>query len=365
MRRYIRMTCIVLFLAGIFLGPPCLAITVDEVKDAEKGMIIDKKAAAAKEKAMLEEFYHAGERLMSENKYQEAMEQFMYVLEIDPQHGKAKSWVEKISQIVESQAEKEKRASSPQAMANALLTHGKNCYRKGDYDAALKDFQNALTLDYENDEIFEWTKRTRRAMVIDEAKTEEKDNIREIEMAAAQKGAHEKSAMLEVEKAYLPPAKPERAPVEIEEVMSDEDAEGERARRELLEVLKKKMVPAVSLTDADIRDVIRQLMDVTGTTIIIDEGALAKAVGTQPLRVTFTTVTPMPLLELLDIALRATEMAYKVEPNYIWVSSKDKLSEENLVTRTYRLKFGVRRRRKVELKEFETTSSSSSSSSSQ
>ncbi|MCK4816445.1 hypothetical protein KA005_11815, partial [bacterium] len=87
--------------------------------------------------------------------------------------------------------------------------------------------------------------------------------------------------------------------------------------------------------------------------------ALAEAAGKEPLRLTFTTVNPMPLLEVLDIALRAAELNYRVEPNYIWISTPEKLEKENLVTRTYRLKYGVRRIRKVELKEFETRSGTS------
>ena len=247
-------------------------------------------------------------------------------------------------------------------MAKRLEKSGEEKYRNADYTGAIGDFQNALILDYENKDTLEWIKKTRRRMSLEKAKTEDFDLDKDTTVATKEKGVQEKRAMLEVEKAYQPPAKPERKPVEIEEIISPEEEREAKARQELLDKLKEKRVPAVSLTDADIRDVIRQLMEITSVTIVIDEGALAKVAGGGTLKITFSTVNEMPLLEVLNIALKATELGYRVEPNYIWISTPEKLAKEDVVTRTYRLKYGVRRVRKVELKEFETKSSSSGSS---
>jgi hypothetical protein len=225
----------------------------------------------------------------------------------------------------------------------------------------VEDFQNALILDYENKDILAWLKKSRRRVTLEKTETETLDTDKDINLATKEKELQEKQSMLEVEKSYQPPAKPERKPVEIEEIVSPEEEREEKAKQELLARLQAKMVPAVSLTEADIRDVIRQLMDITGVTIVIDEGALAKAAGGGVLKITFNTVNELPLLEVLNIALKATELGYRVEPNYIWISTPDKLAKEDLVTRTYRLKYGVRRVRKVELEKFETKSSTSSS----
>ena len=359
-RCVLRCSCV----AVIMLLPViCLALSVEDVRSLEDAMISEMRAVDDEEKALIEHFYHEGEKYMSRDNHEMAAEQFSYLLEIDPSHQKAKSRMSKIRAIKEKELAREIKDSSPDEIARKLLKAGKKKHRKGDYEGAIEDFQNALILDVDDDEtIIEWLKRARRGKIVKEAEMDEEDNLRDIEAARAQKEAHEKRAMLEVERAYLPAEKPKKPEIEIEELISDEDLEDERARAKLLAELKAKSVPAVSLTDADIRDVIRQLMEITGVTIIIDEGALAKAVGSNVLRVTFTTVNAMPLLDLLEIALKATEMGYRVEPNYIWVSSKDKLSEEQLVTRTYRLKFGVRRRRKVELKDYSSDSSSSSAS---
>lgn len=331
------------------------AFSLEDHIMAEEMMVAEKKIEREKEEALIQHFYGEGKRLLDAGDYDGAIEQFSRILEIDPKHRSAKSDMKKAKKYMMDQI----KESSPQEMARRLLRSGRIKYASGDYDGALDDFDSALVLDVENTDITEWIKRTNRRKLIEETEDRKFDLTKDIEVATRKKEAHEKLAMLEVEEAYLPPVKKERKPVEIEELYSPEDEREEKARQALLKKLQEKMVPAVSLTDADLRDVIRQLMEITGVTIVIDEGALAEAVGTDPLRITFGTVNPLPLLEVLDIALRATDLNYRVEPNYIWISTPEKLEQQNLVTKTYRLKYGVRRIRKVELKEFETKSSES------
>jgi hypothetical protein len=167
------------------------------------------------------------------------------------------------------------------------------------------------------------------------------------------KKAHEQQLMLDVEEAYLPP-EPYEEEAEAEAISAEEleDQEREAAQKKLRAKMNENIVPALSLSDADVRDVIRELVKLTGVNIILDEGALKKVSGADGLSVSFTTVTPMPLLDLLDIALKATDLAYKVEPTYIWISDKETISDENLVVRTYKLKYGVRSTRDVELTQF-------------
>jgi len=333
------------------------AYALDEAKKAAELMVSEKRIEKEKEKALIKYFIDEGKRLFADENYDGATEQFSRALEIDPESTEAKKGLKG----VRSKMEERQKIESPTVMANKLLRSGQEKYRAKDYEGAILDFQNALVLDYENKDILDWIKRARRQSVLDKAKTDEHDLGKDTTVATKEKTVQEKAAMLEVEKAYQPPPKPERKPVEIEEIVSPEEEKEERARQELMKRLQEKMVPAVSLADADIRDVIRQLMDITGVTIVIDEGALAKAGGGGPLKITFSTVNEMPLLEVLNIALKATDLSYRIEPNYIWISTPEKLAKENLVTRTYRLKYGVRRVRKVELQKFETKSGSGGS----
>ena len=83
-------------------------------------------------------------------------------------------------------------------------------------------------LDYTNKDAVEWTKKAYRRKGIMEAEDKEKDLLMETEVATKQKEAHEQFALLEVEKAYLPPEKPKRKPLEPLELMSPEDKREER-----------------------------------------------------------------------------------------------------------------------------------------
>lgn len=324
-----------------------------DAKEVEKHIVGQMKSEKAKEKALIDHFYGEGKRLLEEGDYESAIDYLSRVLEIDSSHKGAKDGIKK----VRMRLDEAKRTASPGEMAKRLMRSGRLKYSMKDYDGAIEDFQDALVLDYSNKDILEWLKRARRRQSMDEIGGEEEDLIKDTEVATKKKGAREKAAMLEVESAYLPPTKPERKQLEAKDLIVPEEDKKEKARRDLLEKLQEKMVPAISLTEADIRDVIRQLMEITGVTIVIDEGALARAVEEEPLRITVNTVNPVPLLEVLDIALRPTGLDYGVEPNYIWISTPEKLKQEELVTRTYRLRYGVRKIRKVELKEFVTKSS--------
>lgn len=337
----------------IFSIVPPAAHPRENAKKVEELMVVEKKIQKEKEKTLVEHFYSEGKRLLEEEDYEGAIDHFSRILEINPKHRGAQSGIRKIRRKMQEM----RKIQSPEIMAKRLFRSGRIKYGNKDYAGAVEDFQDALVLDYTDRDVLEWLKRARRRKSLEQIDTEEKDLSRDTEIATREKEIQEKTAMLEVEAAYLPPEKPKRRPVEIDELISPEEEAGERARKELLKRLQKKMVPAVNLAEADIRDVIRQLMEITGVTIVIDEGALAEAVGEDPLKLTFSTVNPLPLLEILDIALRATELAYKVESNYIWISTPEKLAKEDMVTKTYRLKYGIRRVRKVELKEFVTKSS--------
>ena len=108
-------------------------------------------------------------------------------------------------------------------MAKKLLKSGRLKYIKKDYEGAIEDFQNALVLDDTNKDAIDWLKRAHRRLKLEKAKAKQDDLLKDTEIAEQEKAAHERAAMLEVEKAYLPPEKPERKAMEIEEVISLEE----------------------------------------------------------------------------------------------------------------------------------------------
>ena len=347
----LKITIIAVFLFGSSTASPFNDMKESASEKAGEFMAVEKTAEEAREKVLIDYFYRDGKKLFQEENYMAAADQFSHVLEIDPGHKGAKKGL----RAVRKELEKKRLEKSPPVMAKKLLKSGRLKYVDRDYEGAIEDFQNALVLDHTNKDVMKWLKRAHHRLKLKETNAEQDDVLKDIEIAKREKAVQERLAMLDVEKAYLPPKGPERMPVEIEAIISPEEEREEKKRQELMEKLREKMVPAISLTNADIRDAIRQFMEITNVTIIIDEGALAEAVGKKPLKLTFSTVNPLPLLEVLDIALKATELCYRVEPNYIWISTPEKLEKENMVTRIYRLKYGARRIRKVEIKEYKSS----------
>lgn len=282
--------------------------------------------------------------------YQEAREQFKLALEIDPSHEKARSCLSKtISKLNQASEKHYKR--------------GVSYYNKGKMQPAIEELSQ---IPEDSPYYIQAQERIKNAHdVLFGGKTygiespkigarQVKDYIKQLneeeKLVLLRKEAHEKRLMIDVENAYLPPERIK----ELEELTEETEEEiAERIKEEqqqkLIAKMNENVVPALSLSDADIRDVIRELVKLTGVNIILDERALQEVTDDTPLTVSFTTVTPMPLLDLLDISLKATNLAYKVEPTYIWISDRTTIAKEDLVTKTYRLKYGVRRIREVSL----------------
>jgi hypothetical protein len=195
------------------------------------------------------------------------------------------------------------------------------------------------------------------------------------------KEAHEKAMMLEVEKKYLPPVRGEAGAIVTPETREeDEKAKQIKAMREKVSAIK---VPEVNFNNVDIREVIRALGKMTGVNILIDEVELSRlssglpptpapaaaipagpfpggppgaevmpvsappAAGVPSLNVTIITYSEMPLLSLLEHALRSIGLDYNIEPGYIFISTPEKLKETKQITISYKLKYGVTKRRLV------------------
>jgi glutaredoxin len=125
-------------------------------------------------------------------------------------------------------------------------------------------------------------------------------------------------------------------------------SEDEEKRRELKKKVKEIYLPAMSFNEVPIPNVVKQLTDMTRIAIFIDSAVLE-----EPANVTFKTVAPLNLEALLDAMLETVGLSLKVEPELIRISTPKRLESETLVTKVYPLKYGVRKTRKVELKEYE------------
>ncbi|MFH0771842.1 MAG: hypothetical protein V1933_04420 [Candidatus Omnitrophota bacterium] len=283
--------------------------------------------------------------------YETAQQLFEEIIRLDPKNKSALHYMD----LCKNGAEKE----MPETITGSLLKLGKRNYKNKQYSAAAADFENALVSNPNDSEVRVWLVKAREMENLygkKEVAVEERKTVKtERSVAREEKDSSEQAMLLDVDRGWLPPEKLPREEMQIEEIVSPEELAEQDAKKKLEEKMASVVVPAISITDADVQDLIRQLMEMTGVTIVVDERALSELTKEQAIKISLTTANPMPLLDILNIAFKTTQLGYKVESNYVWVSSKANVSKEDMVTRTYRLKYGVRQTRKIELKELEST----------
>ncbi len=328
----------------------------EEVNEAERiaEEIARKKQIEAEEvQILLRGRTQLGIEYYKKGDYYEAIKQLELALKLDPTYEEAKSYLNKAKDKL---YEASKR----------YYEKGIDYYNDGKFGKAIEEFSRIP----EGYPYYEKAQQYKRAaerfleggespdisspIVSKKHVEEEMRRLDEQEKTVLlRKRVQEKRMMLDVEREYLPPERLKEKKEEAKET-AEEIAEKKKQmrQRELMAKMNENMVPALSLTDANISDVIREIMKMTGVTIVLDEGALKRVSGGEPIKVSFTTVSPMPLLDLLNIALKTTDLTYKVEPNYIWISDEETLSKEKLITKTYKLKYGIRKAREVSLIEF-------------
>lgn len=357
---------------GILLSVCPYSIAYQDKAQELADVIAQKKRIEEQEKNMLVEGHMVkGMVLYKEGEYCKALDEFLLAQKIDPYNKEAADYIDRCKKQVDNLANKHylkgikfyKNGNLLEAADEFILIPEESSqYKEAQaYLVKIEEELNSLDekealarLEAERKKLKE---REAEKLTYKGAKKEITQQLKDIKeqlaIAELRKKAQEESMMLDVEKAYLPVSRV-REKEETEEETREEKKEREEieARAKVIEQMNSISVPALSLNDADIRDVIRQLMNMTGVTIVLDEVALAKVAGEGTIRLTFTTVNPMPLLNLLELSLKATGLNYRVEPSYIWISDRETLTKEELVTKTYKLKYGVRKIREVSLTEF-------------
>jgi tetratricopeptide (TPR) repeat protein len=160
--------------------------------------------------------------------------------------------------------------------------------------------------------------------LIDEARSRSIDH--ELERASMNADLYKKAQLLEVENAWYPPI-PEPQPVQN----YTENFKGVKktAARLELERKAKEVIPKIDFKEAQLKEVIEFLAVSNDINIVIDETVV-------PRNETVTIyLTNIPLDEALDIILRTKGLKYRFEENIIWITTEEKLLEEDLVVRVY------------------------------
>jgi tetratricopeptide (TPR) repeat protein len=309
-----------------------------------------RKEKKAERKSLTADLFNQAKSEYEAKNYETAQQLFERIVQLDPKNKQAAHYIELCKEGMAKNV--------PETITGSLLKRGKANYANKQYSAAIADFESALASNPNDSEVQAWLTKAKQAEGLYSrkkiAKEERKQIVADRRVTNEEKETSEQGALLAVDKGWLPPQKTGREELQVEEVIPESEKAEMEARKKLEDKMASVVVPAISVTDADIQDLIRQLMEMTGVTIVLDEKALAELTKEQPLKITLSTATPLPLLDVLNIAFKTTQLGYKVEPNYVWISSKKNMIE--LVTRTYKLKYGERKTHEVKLKEFEAKS---------
>jgi len=351
--RYINSVIVAVLLLSIATMKVLYCEEVNEAKRIAEELARKKQMEREETQILLRGRTQLGIEYYKKGNYYEAVKQLELALKLDPTYKEAKSYLNKArNRLYET--------------SRQHYDKGIDYYNDSKFSKAIEEFSKISPGCPYYEKAQQYKKAAERFLAGSErpdisspviSKKHVKEEIRRLDdeerLVLLRKRAQEKRMMLDVEREYLPPERLKEKKEEAKETAEEIAERKEQMRqRKLIAKMNENMVPALSLTDANIGDVIREIMKMTGVTIVLDEGALRRVSGGEPIKVSFTTVSPMPLLDLLDIALKTTDLTYKVEPNYIWISDEATLSKEKLITKTYKLKYGITKTRKVSLIEF-------------
>ncbi len=353
---FIWITFNLVFFISFFEGPNHQLVYAlsdsDQYGESLEAKIIATEIAKQKKvekKSLVSDLYTQAKRSYDAKDYQTAKQLFEKVLQLDPTNRTASHYIDLCNEA--------QKKELPDTVSGSMVKRGKDNYNSKQYAASVADFESALAANPNDAEAMAWMLKAKQAEELASKKTATKEERKTIVMARGvakeQKDTAEQAMLLDVDKGWLPPERLPKEEIQVEEIVSEEEKADKEARKRLEEKMASVVVPAISVTEADVQDLIRQLMEMTGVTIVLDEPELAKLTKDQPIKISLTTASPMPLLAILNIAFKTTQLGYKVEPDFVWVSSKIKTEKETMVTRTYKLKYGVRKTRKVELQKFE------------
>ncbi len=112
-----------------------------------------------------------------------------------------------------------------------------------------------------------------------------------------------------------------------------ETIETEKSGQKESDILARKV--SIDFSEAQLKNVIEYLSQLTGVNIVMDEAPVSRAGS---ISIHLNNVT---LKRALESILRAKGLAYRLEDDFIWVSTEDSLANESMETRSYNLSHGL------------------------
>ena len=143
--------------------------------------------------------------------------------------------------------------------------------------------------------------------------------------AEMEKQIIQEKRMLETEKAWLA-----QEPTETQGV-----AKRIKPVSDKLKAKAAAKVLSLDFSNAQLRKVFEYLSKTSGINIVIDEAAVANAGN---ISIHLNNVT---LLQALESIFRTKGLGFRFEDNFVWISTKENIKNESLVTRIYHLSQGL------------------------
>lgn len=213
-------------------------------------------------------------------------------------------------------AEEEEWHLSPETRANAFLLRAQAAIEAKDYQRAIDLLGKARALDPDNVQIEKVYWKARESQI-------EEDIVR----ASIDSRVHNRRKIMDVEKAWFPPV-PDAVPPFDRGRYIYKGVEKSEARKKL-EERSRQVIPAIDFTEAQLKDVIEFLAVSNDINIVLDEKVVP------PAETVTVHLKDMPLIEALDIILRTKGLKYRFEENIVWITTAERLLEEDLEVRAY------------------------------
>ena len=114
----------------------------------------------------------------------------------------------------------------------------------------------------------------------------------------------------------------------VKELVGEEAVKGEEtAARERIEERAKQIV-SVRFEDAHIRTVLKQLCEVSGISMVVDETIFpGEGEEVSPAARVTIQLEDVPLIKALDVILRPKGLSYRIVGNVIWIATAENLAD--------------------------------------
>ncbi|MCK4248400.1 MAG: hypothetical protein KAX15_01325, partial [Candidatus Omnitrophica bacterium] len=341
-----------------------------KIKEAEQRFA---RSLAAKRKKEVKDILKQALKDCQNNEWSQGLDKFNQVLEIDPVNKTALHHEKIITKKLAKKRDarvwlaQRKKAREDRAAARQLLASGLGYYDRGLYEEAIGQWEKIESLTVPADYV-----RRKAVVLIVQAQEEQIEQAEKKALIARE--IETRSILLNSERKWI---LPESMHIRSRKIIDKEDEAETEGVTELAEQAKLRVT--LSFDNAHLREVLTTLSEVSGINIVLDETLFpaddnnpgisdnvreeavldqvedeieiedieldedtAKGISVSDVSPRVTKdLNDIPLIDALDIIIRAKGLQYRLENNVIWITTAERLVDKNMVTRIYHLSSGI------------------------